>query len=177
LDTISFVNLDNGQGNTTRGVSLTITGSTVVADEFTTWQNHYFTLAELGNPAFSGPNADPLGKGINNTNQFLAGFNPTNSAAYPHVISIATAGSNINVTYLGASGDSTYSGGPAYRTNVLEVTSGSGSAGNYSNNFVSTGISQVLSNGNGLGTTSTMTDPGGATNKPTRYYRIRVLVP
>ena len=147
------------------------------ADPFTTWQDHYFTPGELGNPAISGPNADPLGKGISNTNQFLGGFNPTSSAAYPHITNIATAGGNVNVTYVGASGDSTYTGGPAYRTNVLEVTSGTGSSGSYSNNFVSTGVSQVLSNGTGLGTVSTMTDVGGATNKPSRYYRVRVLVP
>ncbi len=50
-DTINFINVNNGQGNTTRGVSLTITGSTVVADAFTTWQQQYFT----GSPLNSAP--------------------------------------------------------------------------------------------------------------------------
>jgi len=59
---------------------------------------------------------------MNNTNKFLAGFNPTVSGAYLHIISTVKTGSDINVTYLGASGDSTYSGGPASRTNVLEFT-------------------------------------------------------
>jgi hypothetical protein len=146
------------------------------SDPFTTWQNHYFTPAELGNPAFSGSGADPLGKGINNTNQFLAGFNPTNSAAYPHIISVArTSGTNTTVTYLGASGDSTYLGGPASRTNVLESTTGTAN-GSYSNNFVSTGITNILSGGTGLGQVATMVHTNGGTG-PTRYYRIRVLLP
>ena len=143
---------------------------------FTTWQHNYFTPAELGNPAYSGPNADPLGKGISNTNQFLAGFNPTNSAAYPHVISIAKANtSNLVITYLGASGDSTWVPGFASRTNVLEYTSGTAN-GSYSNNFVSTGQTNILSGGIGLGTVTSFIETNVVTG-PTRYYRVRVLVP
>jgi hypothetical protein len=146
------------------------------SDPFTTWQNFYFTPAELANPNFSGPNADPLGKGINNTNQFLAGFSPTNSAAYPHVISIVrTDGTNITVTYLGASGDNSYTGGPASRTNVLEVSAGTAN-GSYSNNYVSTGITNILSGGSGLGQVATMVHTNGASSS-TQYYRVRVLVP
>jgi len=130
------------------------------------WQNHYGVVPDT---------SDPLGKGINNANQFLAGFNPTNPAAYPHVISVQTSGADVNITYLGASGDNTYAGGPQFRTNLLEYTAGTG--GSYSNDFSSTGVSQVLSNGTGSGTGSTMTDTGGATNVPSRYYRVRVLVP
>jgi subtilisin-like proprotein convertase family protein len=145
---------------------------------YATWENHYFTMAELANPAFSGPNADPLGKGINNTNQFLAGFNPTNSAAYPHIILITRTNANkdIRVDYLGASGDNTYTGGPTSRTNVLEFTAGKASGG-YSNNFVSTGVTNILSGGTGLGTITNLVEPGGGTNRPSRYYRVRVLVP
>jgi len=147
-------------------------------DPFVTWQNQYFTPAELGNPAFSGPNADPLGKGISNTNQFLAGFNPTNNAAYPHIISIAkTNNTDINVIYLGANGDGSYSGGPTTRTNVLEFTSGTANGSYSSNNFTSTGQTNILSGGMGLGTVANMVELGGATNKPSRYYRVRVLLP
>jgi|SRR5579862_810804 len=145
-------------------------------DPFTTWQAHYFTVGELGTPTFSGPGADPLGKGISNTNQFLAGFNPTNSAAYPHIISIAKSSStNLTITYLGASGDSTYSPGFASRTNVLESTSGTAN-GSYSNNFVSTGQTNILSGGTGLGTVTSFIQTNGATGSA-RYYRVRVLVP
>ena len=144
------------------------------SNPFATWQSHYFT----GSPLNSSPNADPLGKGMSNTNQFLAGFNPTNAAAYLHVINIAKTNNNadIRVTYLGASGDSTYNGGPASRTNVLEFTTGTAN-GTYTNSFASTGQTNILSGGTGLGAVATMVDSGGATNKPSRYYRVRVLLP
>jgi hypothetical protein len=114
---------------------------------------------------------------MSNTNKFLAGFNPTNAAAYLHIISIATTNStDINVMYLGANGDSTWSPGIASRTNVLEFTAGAAS-GSYSNNFASTGQTNILSGGTGTGVVTNMVDPGGATNTPSRYYRVRVLVP
>jgi hypothetical protein len=112
---------------------------------------------------------------VSNTNEFLAGFNPTNNAAYPHIIAIARSSADMNVTYLGANGDSTYTGGPASRTNVLEFTTGTAS-GNYSNNFASTGKTNILSGGTGVGVVTNMVDTGGAIGA-TRYYRIRVLAP
>lgn len=135
---------------------------------YTTW---------AGNYGLSGGNAlgtaDPDGDGMSNTNEFLAGFNPTNSAAYLHVISVVRTANNITVTYLGASGDSAGSAGP--KTNVLEFTTGTAN-GSYSNNFASTGQTNILSGGTGLGTVSSFVDTNGATGA-TRYYRIRVLVP
>jgi hypothetical protein len=141
---------------------------------FQAWQMKYFDCTTCPQAQ---PDADPLGKGMSNTNQLLAGFNPTNAAAYLHVISIAkTNTTDVKVTYLGANGDSTYAGGPASRTNVLEFTAGTASGG-YSNNFASTGQTNVLSGGTGIGIVTNMTDLGGATNKPSRYYRVRVLLP
>jgi hypothetical protein len=113
---------------------------------------------------------------MSNTNKFLAGFNPTNAAAYLHIISIAETNNNINVIYLGANGDSIWSPGIESRTNVLEFTAGT-VGGGYSNNFASTGQTNILSGGTGLGVVTNMVDPDGATNSPSRYYRIRVLVP
>ncbi len=148
-------------------------------DPFAVWQNQYFTSGELTNPAFSGPGADPFGKGMSNTNQFLAGFNPTNAAAYVHIISIAATngGTNVFVSYLGASGDSSRMPPLGSRTNVLEFTVGTANGSYNSNNFASTGVTNVLMGGVGLGTLTNMVDLGGATNKPSRYYRVRVLVP
>jgi hypothetical protein len=153
------------------------TAATVPPDPFTTWQSNYFSNVELGNPAYSGPNADPLGKGISNTNQFLAGFNPTNSAAYPHILSIVKSNStNLVITYLGASGDSTYSPGFASRTNVLEFTTGTVNGSYSSNNFASAGQTNILSGGTGLGTVTSFIQTNGVTGA-TQYYRVRVLVP
>jgi hypothetical protein len=145
------------------------------SDPFTTWENMYFNPTQLGNPSISGPGADPFGKGMSNTNQFLAGFDPTNTSAYVHITHVATTNStDIRVDYLGAAGSAI----PAetFRTNVLEFTAGSG--GNYnSNSFASTGVTNVLSGGTGQGALTNMVDPGGATHTPSRYYRVRVVVP
>ncbi len=128
------------------------------------WANRYGVAPDA---------SDADGDGRSNADEFLAGFDPTNSAAGPRIIRIViTNGTDIVVTYLAANGDTTYVGGPVTRTNVLEsVTS------EYTNNFASTGITNILSGGTGLGTNLTVTDPFGATNSPARYYRLRVLVP
>ncbi|MGD0651249.1 MAG: autotransporter-associated beta strand repeat-containing protein [Verrucomicrobiia bacterium] len=131
------------------------------------WANQYGVTADA---------SDSDGDGMSNTNEFLAGFNPTNSAAYLRIISIVKSNNDIKVTYLGANGDSSYAGGPASRTNVLEFTSGTAN-GSYTNNFVSTGMTNILSGGTGVGAITNMVDLGGATNVPARYYRVRVLVP
>jgi hypothetical protein len=118
------------------------------------------------------------GSGFSNLQEYLAGFNPNNPAAYPRVISVARVNTtNINVTYLGANGDSTYVPGIATRTNVLEFTTGTANGSYSPNNFASTGQTNILSGGVGLGTVTNMIDVSGATNTPSRYYRVRVLVP
>ena len=146
-----------------------------VLTTYQSWQMHYFDCTDCPEAA---PDADPLGTGMSNTNQFLAGFNPTNSAAYLHIISIAiTNTTEINVIYLGANGDSTWSPGVASRTNVLDYTTGDAS-GNYTNGgWQDTGQTNILSGGTGTGIVTNMVDSGGATNTPSRFYRVRVLVP
>jgi PKD repeat protein len=146
-----------------------------VYDPFAWWQLQYFSSTNNG--ANTAPGGDYTGTGMSNTNKFLAGFNPTNTAAYLHIISIATTNTtDMNVIYLGANGDSTWSPGIASRTNVLEFTAGAAS-GDYSNTFASTGQTNILSGGTGTGIVTNMIDAGGATNTPTRYYRVRVLAP
>ena len=153
------------------GGSVVLQVTAVVSDPYTAWATHYFPS---GGPNSLG-NADPDFDGVNNTNEFLSGFNPTNAVAYAHVISIAKQSGNMNVTYLGASGDDTWSPGIGSRTNILEFTTGTAN-GSYSNNFATTGQTNILSGGHGLGTVTNMIDTGGATGT-TRYYRIRVLAP
>jgi hypothetical protein len=130
------------------------------------WTNHYGVALNT---------TDADGDGVNNLTEFQTGFNPNSSAAYAHIVSIVKVAPDINITYLGASGDSTYTGGPTSRTNVLEFSTGE-SNGSFSNNFASTGITNIMSGGAGLGTSITVTDSGGA-NGSTRYYRVKVLAP
>jgi len=140
---------------------------------FAQWQQVYGLTGTL-----SGGNACYTGDGMSNTNKFMAGFNPTNSAAYLHIINIANANTNdIKVTYLGANGDSTYVPGIASRTNVLDYTTGDAN-GDYTNGaWQDTCQTNILSGGNGSGIVTNMVDSGGATNGPSRYYRVRVLLP
>jgi PKD repeat protein len=139
---------------------------------FQQWQLQYFGCTNLVTCPQAAGDADPDGDGMSNTNEFLASFNPTNNAAYLHVISIVKTNSDVQVIYLGANGNPPI----ASRTNVLEFTAGVLN-GNYSNNFVSTGQTNILSGGTGLGVVTNMVDTGGATNTPSRFYRVRVLVP
>jgi PKD repeat protein len=139
---------------------------------FAWWQLNYFGST---NNADAASDVDLYGTGMSNTNKFLAGFNPTNAAAYLHIISVATSNVDVIVTYLGASGDTNYVPGVQSRTNVLEYTAGAGNGNYTSTNFTSTGQTNILGGGTGLGTVTNMTDPGGATNNPSRYYRVRVL--
>jgi hypothetical protein len=119
---------------------------------------------------------------MSNTNKFLAGFDPTDAAAYLHVIGIAkqlvAGNTNVVVTYLGASGDNNYAPGIASRTNVLDYMTGDAN-GNYTTNggWQDTGQTNILSGGNGSGTVTNMTDTvisGGPSN---RFYRVRVVLP
>jgi PKD repeat protein len=149
-----------------------------VYDRFAWWQLQYFGSTNIA--ASTAPDGDYTGAGMSNTNKFLAGFNPTNAAAYLHVISIAeqlVAGTtNVVVTYLGPNGDNSYTPGIASRTNVLDYTTGAAD-GSYTNGgWQDTGQTNILGGGNGSGTITSMTD----TNIPAssdRYYRVRVLPP
>jgi len=145
---------------------------------FAWWELGYFGSTNNPNGA---PDADSTGTGMSNTNKFLAGFNPTNPAAFMHITSIvmqSVGGStNLVVTYLGPNGDSTYTPGIASRTNVLDYATGD-TSGNYTNGgWQDTGQTNILSGGNGSGIVTNMTDiaiPSAPTN---RYYRVRVLLP
>jgi len=154
-----------------------------VYDPFAWWQLQYF--GSTNSTANTAPGGDSTGTGMRNTNKFLAGFDPTNSAAYLHILRVAAGNTNVVVTYLGASGDTNYVPGIQSRTNVLDFTTG-GSNSSYANdgwqdtgqtNILGVGISAAGGEGTGLGTVTNMTDNGGATNVPSRYYRVRVLLP
>jgi PKD repeat protein len=161
------------------GASSPFTQAIGVYDAFAWWQLNCF--GSTNNNANTAPSADYTGMGMSNTNKFLAGFNPTNLAAYLHIISIAKqlVGGNTNevVTYLGANGDNTYAPGIASRTNVLDYTVGD-ARGNYTNGgWQDTGQTNILGGGNGSGIVTNMTDTAVPTGAGARYYRVRVLLP
>ncbi|HTS17947.1 MAG TPA: alkaline phosphatase family protein [Verrucomicrobiae bacterium] len=137
---------------------------------FQAWQSQYFGGAT--NPLAAAA-ADPFGKGISNTNQFLMGLNPTNPASIFRIVSVTTTGADVVVTWQTSGGDASGLFGSG-KTNVLLVTPGLPD-GSYSNSFVTTGLTNVITT---LGDVITnAVDAGGATNGPSRYYQIQFISP
>jgi PKD repeat protein len=129
---------------------------------FQTWQLQYFGCT---NCPQSAPDADPLGKGMSNTNQFLAGLNPTNPGSVFRITSVVTDSSNNVVITWSTAG---------IRTNAVQAASGDANS-SYSANFADiTASPHVIISGSGDATTN-YTDFGGATNSHPRYYRIRLV--
>ena len=120
------------------------------------WQMLYFGCT---NCAQAQGDADPLGKGISNTNQFLLGLNPTNPASVFRITAIALQATNFMITWKTA----------GVRTNVVQA----GTGGGYSTNEFADISGPIVINVNG-DTVTNYTDTGGATNLPTRYYRVRL---
>jgi PKD repeat protein len=123
---------------------------------FQSWQIQYF--GDTNNPA-AAPDADPLGKGMSNFDQFLVGLDPTNSSSTFRIRSIAPEGNSLRITW---------TMGPS-RTNALQVSTG-GVGGNYSNNFA-----DFFTVTNTTGTVTNYLDGGATTNTPVRYYRVRLV--
>ena len=137
---------------------------------YTAFESHYGLTPGTGD-------ADADQDGLSNTNEFMAGFNPSNHNAYVHITAVARSGANVVVSYMGSDGDSSYTGGLASRTNILEFTTGKAN-GSYTNNFlpIGAGGTNILSSGTGVGTVTSFVDTNGASGA-TKYYRVRVLVP
>lgn len=126
---------------------------------FTGWQLYYFGCTNCPQAA---PGADPLGKGISNYNQDLLGLNPTNAASVWRVTSVVPTGANCVVTWRTG-------GGNTYR---VQATNGKPDGSYNSNNFQDiSGPITIDVTGDSI---TNYTDVGGATNRPARYYRIRL---
>ncbi|HTS18895.1 MAG TPA: autotransporter-associated beta strand repeat-containing protein [Verrucomicrobiae bacterium] len=129
-------------------------------DPFVAWQLQYFGCTNCANAQ---ANADPLGKGISNTNQFLAGLNPTNPASQFQIISTAQNTTDVVIVWQAA----------GIRTNAVQATSGAVDGSYNTNGFAD--ISGPIILGIAGDTSTNYTDAGGATNVPSRYYRIRLV--
>jgi hypothetical protein len=96
------------------------------------------------------------------TNNARAGFTVVLPSIPPPLVTAITHESNdIRVTWTTTAG----------KTNVVQVTSG-GANGNFTNNFLDLSP-PIIVPGSGLVGTNYL-DSGGATNVPTRYYRVRL---
>jgi autotransporter-associated beta strand protein len=128
---------------------------------FQTWQMQYFYCTNCPQAAVS---ADPDGDGMSNTNEFLAGTNPTNSLSGLRIISVVQQSNDVVITWTTAGG----------HTNAVQATGGDANGG-YTTNFVDiTKAPHIIIPGSG-DTTTNYVDVGGVTNSPSRYYRIRLV--
>lgn len=125
---------------------------------FEQWQVDYFgsTNDLAADAAF-----DPDGDGQNNEAEFLSGTDPTNSVSALRIISTAQQSNDLVITWKTAGG----------RTNAVQAAADTGSG--YTNNF-SDVSGPIIIPGSGDATTNHV-DFGGASDGPSRYYRIRLV--
>jgi hypothetical protein len=102
--------------------------------------------------------ADSDGDGISDLTECLSGTDPLDSQSALRMLDIKTIGNDIRLTWLTV-GNS---------TNVIQTVAPI-VGGNYTNSYIDVGT--VFVPGTGLVTTNYL-DGGGATNNPSRYYRI-----
>ena len=162
--TLTYTNVSTGTAPA--GYTYTISTNTpsqvnlVVLTPFQQWQSLYFSPGYTNNPA-ADPNADPDGDGQNNLAEFLSGTDPTNSLSGLRIISAVRQTTDVVITWTTAGG----------RTNAVQAAAGDANGG-YTTNFIDI-CDPINISGSGDATTNYV-DVGGATNVPSRYYRVRL---
>jgi hypothetical protein len=160
LGGFGFAVVDAESSTLTNGVGVRVTPSTSPPTAFEQWQIDYF--GSTTNPA-AGPNFDADGDGQNNMAEFLSGSDPTNSLSALRIISTTRQTSDVTITW------NTFGG----RTNAVQAALGSAN-GSYATDSFSDISGSLIIPGSGDVTTN-YTESGGATNTPSRYYRIRLV--
>ena len=103
---------------------------------------------------------DTDGDGLTDLQEYLAGTSPTNNASAFRITGIVPEGDDLRITWSTAAG----------KTNALQHAAGDG--GHYTNAFA-----DIFIVTNTVGSVTNYLDVGGATNSPTRFYRVRLLQP
>lgn len=132
---------------------------TLMPEGFLTWQMQYFGCTDCVQAAAI---ADPDGDGQSNLTEFFAGTNPTNSASAFRIVEIVPMDEDILLTW-------TTVGGKKYAVQTATPTNGSYTT----NDFVEL-EPVIIAPGVGESMLSVI-DIGSATNKPSRFYRIRLV--
>ncbi|HUI08025.1 MAG TPA: cellulase family glycosylhydrolase [Verrucomicrobiae bacterium] len=149
----------------TTGCTAPMNGSATVTvtppTPYQQWQLEYFGCLDCTQ---ADAEQDPDGDGQNNMAEFLSGTNPTNSTSVLRIISVSQVEMNIDVRWSTAGN----------HTNALQAVS-AGAGGSYTNEFEDVlGAEQIIISGSG-DTTTNYVDVGAATNRPSRFYRVRLV--
>jgi hypothetical protein len=128
-------------------------------DPFAQWQMQYFGCTNCPQAL---ADADPLGKGISNYSQFLAGLNPTNPASVLAITSAVWQGNDLKLTWKTA--------GP--RTNLLQVSNAPGTNG-FSFSDLPASLTVIQATGDA---TANYVDVGASSNSAARFYRVRLAM-
>ena len=100
---------------------------------------------------------DPDGDGVDNLEEYLAGTDPTNGLSWFHITAVARENSDIRVSWSTGLG----------KTNALQAAT----IGNYATNA----LIDIFIVTNTVGTVTNDLDVGAATNRPARFYRVRLV--
>jgi len=123
------------------------------------WRALYFGGDGKNTNSMSAAIADPDGDGQPNLNEYFLGTNPTNSASTFRILSITQELNDVNIVWQAVGG----------RTNVVQAaTSPGGIYTNISPWIILPGSSEIITN---------YLDLGGATNLPSRFYKIKLVLP
>jgi hypothetical protein len=99
---------------------------------------------------------DPDGDGMSDIQEYLAGTDPTNSASVFRISGVVATGSDFLITWTMGSG----------KTNALQTAVGGYDTNNFGDIYIVT---------NTVGSATNYLDAGGATNVPSRFYRVRLV--
>jgi hypothetical protein len=142
----------------TNGAPFTTASVRVAVDADGNGINDDWEVANFGRVGVD-PTADPDSDGMSNLQEFLAGTDPTNSASSFRITSVTAQGNDLLVTWAMGNG----------KTNALQFTSGDATGSYATDTFI-----DLFTVTNTVGSTTNYLDMGGATNKPARYYRVRL---
>ena len=119
-------------------------------------------LNPLDSTGTNGANGDPDHDGFTNLDEYQAGTNPHDPNSTPfRITSIVQQGNDVLLTWTTLGG----------KTNVVQFTAGA-AGGSYSNNYANLS-SPIAVSGTGI-VVANYLDVGGATNRPARYYRVKL---